>query len=617
MARWLSLIFLLAAPLAARATEPNPNFDSRLNDAARAESTAKPKPSAAATSSAALLASRVGDAYVNRDPVLGAPKFIASSNGFLTGPGGVGRAIPAARARGASAADPYGVLRDFLNEYRPIFSFGEEALAGARQTRDDVTPYSGVRTGVWMQELDGVGIFGAVLKASITKDGELVNVGSLFIADPAAAANRGVGERAAAVANPTVTPQAAITAAAVDLKISPFRGPGAAEAAPLGVDRYQRFAGGGRLNAATARLVWFARDAATLRISWEVLLEEKLSGRLYRTVIDALSGEAVFRQGLTNDLQDFQLTVFTGQSPTPMATGLTSPSTDQPAAVSRSTVSLADVNTTASPGGWIADNVNITSGNNANAHTNPGNTVPYDGTNATGSPNRIFNPSLDLAQAPASSADASVVQLFYWCNFMHDRLYELGFTETAGNFQTSNFNRGGNEGDAVQADALSSTNLPAVATSSSQTRNNANFSTPPDQTPYAFNPRMRMFIWDGQQYGANGSPIPNTDVLTPDRDGCYDATVVLHEYAHGLSSRLVGGGVVGINALQTQGMGEGWSDFYALCFLSKAGDDVDANYVCGGYVTKGFIGASNLRELLFWLPALPLQHVPGDQSTHV
>src|SRR5262249_35214458 len=54
----------------------------------------------------------------------------------------------------------------------------------------------------------------------------------------------------------------------------------------------------------------------------------------------------------------------------------------------------------------------------------------------------------------------------------------------------------------------------------------------------------------------------------PERDGALDIDVVLHEYTHGLSNRLVGGpndtsclgqGLVG----ESSGMGEGWSDWYA------------------------------------------------------
>src|SRR5436309_4548146 len=85
-----------------------------------------------------------------------------------------------------------------------------------------------------------------------------------------------------------------------------------------------------------------------------------------------------------------------------------------------------------------------------------------------------------------------------------------------------------------------------------------------------------MYVFDG----------PN-----PARDGDLDATIVLHECTHGLSTRLVGGGA-GISALQTAGMGEGWSDFYALTLLSKESDDIHGNYVEGGYVTYQFFGLS-------------------------
>src|SRR5262249_35027506 len=144
--------------------------------------------------------------------------------------------------------------------------------------------------------------------------------------------------------------------------------------------------------------------------------------------------------------------------------------------------------------------------------------------------------------------------LFYLCNWMHDRLYEIGFTEAAGNFQNNNFGRGGAGNDAVQADAQDGSGS-----------DNANFTPTPDGSP----PRIQMYIFTGP---------------TPDRDGDFDAEVVLHEYTHGLSSRLVGGGV-GISALQTGGMGEGWSDWYALTLLSEPGDDLAGNYAVGGYVT--------------------------------
>jgi hypothetical protein len=74
---------------------------------------------------------------------------------------------------------------------------------------------------------------------------------------------------------------------------------------------------------------------------------------------------------------------------------------------------------------------------------------------------------------------------------------------------------------------------------------------------------------------------------SPGRDGSLDAEVVFHEFTHGLSNRLVGGGV-GIGAGQSRGMGEGWSDFYGLSLLSEAGDDPNGNYAEGGCLTGDY-----------------------------
>jgi hypothetical protein len=70
----------------------------------------------------------------------------------------------------------------------------------------------------------------------------------------------------------------------------------------------------------------------------------------------------------------------------------------------------------------------------------------------------------------------------------------------------------------------------------------------------------------------------------PRREGDLDAEVVFHEYTHGLSWRLVAGGQM-LGTMQSDGMGEGWSDFYALSLLSGAGDEINGNYGQGAYVS--------------------------------
>lgn len=54
-------------------------------------------------------------------------------------------------------------------------------------------------------------------------------------------------------------------------------------------------------------------------------------------------------------------------------------------------------------------------------------------------------------------------------------------------------------------------------------------------------------------------------------DGSFDNGIISHEYGHGISNRLVGGGLTGCMGNYEQ-MGEGWSDWFSLMMQIKAGD---------------------------------------------
>jgi hypothetical protein len=70
------------------------------------------------------------------------------------------------------------------------------------------------------------------------------------------------------------------------------------------------------------------------------------------------------------------------------------------------------------------------------------------------------------------------------------------------------------------------------------------------------------------------------------RDGSMDVGVVVHEYGHGVSNRLTGGpSTVNCLALtQSRGMGEGWSDFWALAFTAKPAHTRTTNRYIGAYL---------------------------------
>ena len=149
-----------------------------------------------------------------------------------------------------------------------------------------------------------------------------------------------------------------------------------------------------------------------------------------------------------------------------------------------------------------------------------------------------FNfPYTQATGTAAANLNASITNLFYWNNVMHNILWKFGFDEPSGNFQKDNMTRGGAGNDFVFADAQDGSGI-----------NNANFSTPPDGS----SPRMQMFIFSNA-----GNPA-----YQPDSD--FDNGVIAHEYGHGWSNRLTGGPAVVTCLQNAEQAGEGWSDYLAL-----------------------------------------------------
>ncbi len=484
----------------------------------------------------AELRQRVPGVAVDYDPVTGSPKWVGSTAAFLTAP-----------QQAQAAADADAPILAFLEAHRGLFGHGPELLGQARRVTDYATARGPSRKVVWHQQYEGVDVFEAVLQANLTTKSELINIGSQFVADPEAAVQ---GPR-----QPVLAVERAVAAAGRDIgenvTAESVRAVAPAEARP---DRRQQFRAA-LLTDADARLVWLPLAANRMRLAWDVTLTSRSRAEMYRVLVDAENGSVHLRQALTALISDASYRVYTTSSPTPMAPGQQTPSSLQPAEVARVLVTTPALNTTASPNGWINDGDNQTSGNNVDAYTDTNADNVPDLPRTTGTPARVFDFPMDTTQEPSTYRDASVTQIFYWSNFMHDRLHELGFTEAAGNFQVDNFGRGGLGNDPVNAEALDGSGT-----------NNANFSTPVDGN----RGRMQMFVWTS---------------MTPDRDSTFDTTVLFHEYGHGVSNRLVGGPSVTLSANTSRGMGEGWSDFYGITLLTEATENPHGNWPAAGYLS--------------------------------
>lgn len=173
---------------------------------------------------------------------------------------------------------------------------------------------------------------------------------------------------------------------------------------------------------------------------------------------------------------------------------------------------------------WV-DGVNLTIGNNA---------VAVIGNTLDSLSGRLDGETLIFDPDEPEGNEQKVLNIFYFCNFMHDFFYMLGFDEPSGNFQKINFSMRGHAGDPVLARAHAGA---VTGTANMMTRA------------------------DGQQ------GLMNMGLMTrSNRHTAFDSDVVFHEYTHGVTNRLVGGRLDAraLQQPQSRGMGEGWSDYFAI-----------------------------------------------------
>jgi large repetitive protein len=254
-----------------------------------------------------------------------------------------------------------------------------------------------------------------------------------------------------------------------------------------------------------ARRAWVAQGGALTR-GWlvEVYASNATSsdGDAFRTVLSG-DGQVLSRQSLKEDVaytyrvfadSTGELKPFDGPlvDVAPHAVG--SPNTvPYPPYVLPSLVTIEGLNHNLSgaPDAWLKTGRTETIGNNVEAYTDihPPDGLTSGDFRATLTSSLAFDRTFDTSvSATATQAQqmAGITQLFYSINWLHDFWYDAGFTEATGNAQDGNFNRGGEDGDAMLAEAQDN--------ASGGSRNNANMTTPADGFP----PRMQVFVWDGR-----------------------------------------------------------------------------------------------------------------------
>jgi hypothetical protein len=465
-----------------------------------------------------------------------------------------------------------------------------------------------------------------------------------------------------------------------------------------------------------ARLGWQPTDGP-LRLAWQVVIDDASDAHLWNATVDARTGSLLDVDDWTahDDMDELAGSLardglvapaFTALTPDPVNDGSSYRVFGLPTESANDADRVLVTNpadSLASPFGWHDTDgapgaeFTTTRGNNVHAYMDQdADNVPDFESSPSGGAGLAFDFPIDFGEHAQSYRAAATTNLFYTNNMIHDVLHRYGFDEASGNFQANNYGRGGGGGDYVRAEAADGNGT-----------NNANFSTPARDDGTG-TPRMQMYLWPGNQFGAQNAvtvdgvgpfgaswsrftpaptqaglpgstlvhagtgcssaaypaPLPagnwiavadggtdactylaraqvaeslgakalvvahnasgNAPVLTgsmagpPDgipavavpqadgdaikaaagattgsvhkraehpgiRDGDLENGIIIHEYTHGISSRLTGG--PGINCLSgNEQAGEGWSDYVALTLLlNPALDDPQGPRGMGPY----------------------------------
>jgi len=514
-----ALALATAGPTPGRldAARPERAAESRHYDARvefnRGVSTGRPAPAAEA---AATLARELPEVAFTYDDTTAAVSSLSNHAGYLT------------EARPGD--DALAVAEEYLQANAGLLGLEESDLADHEVTDRVFSKVTGATHVYLRQRHRGLSVYNAQLHVNVNREGRLISVNNSFLP--------GLG-RAAGEPDPVLDLPAAVQSAARHLGI-PVRAAPRLIGESAGIEQASTVDHVGlSRRPIRGRLMWLPIRAGLARLVWNFALHTADRQHVYDLTVDAADGRIWTRFDQVSS-DSYRVYARPAESPNHVS--------PLPPADGRVLVSNP-AHGTASPFGWHDTNgaagaeFTTTQGNNAQAYTDTdNNNSPDAGSSPSGGSGLAFDFALDLTQAPSAYRPGAVTNLFYWNNLIHDVQYQYGFDEAAGNFQLNNYGKGGLGNDSVQAEAQDGGGT-----------NNANFFTPADGS----RPRMQMYVWTAP---------------TPDRDGDVDSGIVVHEYGHGISNRLVGGPSNVSCLANNQQPGEGLSDWWALAYTARAGD---------------------------------------------
>lgn len=472
-----------------------------------------------------------GSAVADFDPLTKTVRNIGKLDGYLTG---------------RSSAPARSVALAYVRSHLDALGLTGADLASF-QFRQDYVDTIGIHHLSWDQQVAGTPVFGNGLKVNVTRNGQVISVQGSPISGLAALAAKAPTTRLSADQARGDAARNVHGAVQPGTSVSSSRA-GAAAATSWNNHDY-------------AKRVWFLTPTG-LRPGWSTYVQTTTGS--FQHVVDASNGQVLFRRS-TQDNASGDAYVYDNYPGAPKG--------GKPKVVNlyqrhfirhgnrylkgRSVIAWSDVND---------DNLENHSedvrvpGTKHNAQYRlvkfqKASSLCSSGYQCTWNPNHAYSWQ--------KNRKADVTQAFYLASNFHDYLAKgpIGFTTQAGNFSRAGY-------DPVLLNALDGANTLTdnngnpVGLPDGSHIDNANMSTPPDGTP----PTMQMYLFHVPGTTAVQEPYVPTS-------SAFDASVLYHEYTHGLSNRLVvdASGNSTLNDIQAGSMGEAWSDYYAMDYLVTNG----------------------------------------------
>ena len=611
------------------------------------------------------------------------------------------------------------LVMDYFVKHYEKYQLKSEDVKNVKVTDEYKSKHNGVTHIYFRQLYNGIELINATANANISKLGRVLTAHHKFV---------NTLEEKVNVAEPIISALDAVqyTARYFDLNIKQTLDY-VDQNLSVKNEKYIVSQGGISTKPIPVNLVYYVSNNGSVILSWNVLLHSSSSKNVWDVIVDASTGNVLYYED--HVVKDSYHEMSFVPNINPSSANHKKPTNKKAPFSKRRNTNYYNVyalpvespmhgdrtlehnsaDSTASPYGWHdTDGIAgaeyfYTRGNNCFVYEDsldndsPG-YYPTVGSDLT------FDFPIDFSKDPRTYLDASITNLFYTNNIIHDILYQYGFDEVSGNFQANNYGNGGtgfdpvvihaqdgggtnnayfytyNDGtsprmevykfnidyskfridspstisgdyiarEAAFGGALTSSPISGkvvivddngvipsegcnTLVNSSEINGNIAFirrgtclfiekvknaqnagaiavviANHIDGAPFTMTgtdntiniPVIMISKEDGDSIEAN---LPNVYVTMSEgpeptiRDGAFDNALIVHEYGHGISYRLIGG-PSGICLGNEEQMGEGWSDWYSL-MLTTTEDHT-------GWDPRGFVVYANAMAIdgIGWRP---------------